>query len=81
MEKKMHCTGLWCTMNRDFNTEDCKLYDKCPQYTPKKDFTRLDAVIEIAEKEFNITDDKQKEKLRILFNAYVSAYMSLFCTL
>lgn len=81
MENKMPCSGKQCPMNYPFDVKSCKEYDKCRWYIPEKDFSRLDAVIELAEKEFDITDNKQKEKLKILFNAYVTAYLSIYCTI
>ncbi len=80
-EKKMPCSGLFCCINRNFEPSECLLYDECEFYTPEKDFSGLDAIIEMAEKEFNITSESQKKKLKILFNAYVAEYLAITCKL
>lgn len=115
-DNKIPCSGIHCSLNRNFKCEECQLYDECALYTPKKyicgkcgdklqidsigfyctrcgsyydkyakiegcvvryknDVSELDAVLEMTEKEFKIADDKQKKKLRILFDAY-AAYKS-----
>lgn len=80
MDKKMPCSGLFCVMNRNFNCENCKLYDDCPQYTPKTDYSGLNAVIDIAMKNFDI-DESRRNELNILFNSYVTQYLAIICRL
>lgn len=80
-KEKNPCSGVKCCMQRNFKPSECVLFDECQFYTPEKDFSGLDAIIEMAEKEFNITSENQKNKLRILLNAYVAEYLAITCKL
>lgn len=81
MMDKPKCSGVRCSMNRNFKAEECELLDQCDYYTPvfqSANMSGMDAVIDMAIKQFGI-DRAEKEKLRILFNAYVAEYMRVFC--
>ena len=76
--EKKHCSGIHCPMQHTtMNTKSCKCVDTCDWYTPVQDFNSMEAVIEIAAKQFGIVEDSDKQKLRILFNAYVVQYLSM----
>lgn len=79
--EKQHCSGTCCPMQyTTINIKSCKCVDTCDWYTPVRDFSSMEAVIEIAAKQFGIVDDSDKQKLRILFNAYVAQYLSMMTT-
>lgn len=76
--KKKNCSGAHCPMQHTtMSTKSCKCVDTCDWYTPVKDCSSMEAVIEIAAKQFGIVDDGGKQKLRILFDAYVAQYLSV----
>lgn len=78
MDKKIPCSGLFCEVQRNFKCENCTLYEDCPQYTPKPDYSGLDAVIDITMKNFDI-DKSRRNELSILFNSYVTQYIAITC--
>lgn len=78
--KKRPCSGTFCVMNRNFDASECKLVDECDHYMPLADMSGMEAVVDMAMLQFNI-DEKDRNKLEILFNAYVSQYMAEFCHL
>ena len=80
MSEKRKCSGIFCRMQRStINPAQCNCTETCPDFTPAADFSKMEAVIELAEKQFGIEDEKDKEKLRILFNAYVGQYVATCC--
>lgn len=78
--EKRPCSGTFCPMNRNCDSRECKLYSECDYYSPLADTSGMDAVIDMAMKQFEIAESNRK-KLEILFNSYVSQYMSIFGTL
>lgn len=56
--------------------DECKCTESCEWYTPVADFSGMELVVDIAAKQFGLESESDKQKLRILFNAYVSQYIS-----
>ena len=75
---KPKCSGTFCPFNRIGPASECKSIDDCDYYIPVADISGMEAVIDMAIKQFGI-DEAEKEKLRILFNAYIAEYMRVFC--
>ena len=76
-EKKRKCSGSRCPMQHNtVNVGDCQFTDTCEWYTPAADYSGMEDVIDMASKQFRIEGDSNKQKLRILFNAYVSQYVA-----
>lgn len=77
MSEKIKCSGIRCPMQHNtVSVETCQCTDTCPDYTPVADFSGMDAVVEMAAKQFGIENAKDKQKLKILFNAYVGQYVA-----
>lgn len=75
--KKRKCSGSRCPMQHGtVNVEECKCADACEYYTPVTDLSGMEAVIDMGIKQFGLESDSDKQKLRILFNAYVSQYVA-----
>lgn len=77
---KPKCSGTFCPFNRNYDASECNLAGNCDYYMPVADMSGMEAVIDMAIKQFCI-DESGREKLRILFNAYVAEYMRVFCRL
>lgn len=78
--KKRKCSGSRCPMqSTTMSVSECQCTDTCPDYTPLADFSGMDAVIDMAIKQFGLESDADKQKMRILFNAYVGQYISATC--
>lgn len=75
---KPKCSGTFCPLNHTVDISQCELYEKCEHYMPLADISGMEAVVDMTIKQFGI-DEAEKEKLRILFNAYVAEYMRVFC--
>lgn len=80
-ENKRPCSGTFCQMPSSHDKEKCKFIGECSDYTPLADTGGMEAVIDMAIKQFNLDDEKDRAKLHILFDAYVSQYMAAFCHL
>lgn len=78
MSEKPKCSGTLCPFNRIGPASECKPIDECKYYMPVADMSGMESVIDMAMKQFNI-DDPERQKLKILFDAYVSQYMATFC--
>jgi len=78
MEKKQQkCSGSLCPMQHgEINVDECECTDTCPYYMPITDFGGMEAVIDMAIKQFSLESDSDKRKLKILLNAYVSEYIA-----
>lgn len=79
-KQKRPCSGTFCPMNRNFDASECNLAGDCEYYMPMADMSGMEVVIDMAIKQFGI-EENQRNKLKILFNAYVSQYMAEFCRL
>lgn len=77
---KRKCSGTLCPMNRNFDASECNLAGECDYYTPLADTSGMESVVDMAIKQFRI-EEKDRKKLQILFNAYASEYMAVFCHL
>lgn len=78
--KKPKCSGSCCPMQHNtMNVSECKCTDTCEWYTPATDFSGMEAVIDMAIKQFGLESDEDKQKMRILFSAYVIQYISATC--
>lgn len=76
-EAKRKCSGSRCPMQAGkINVSECQCTDTCEWYTPAADFSDMETVIDMAVKQFGLESDGDRQKLRILFNAYVSAYVA-----
>lgn len=75
--KNRKCSGSKCPMQHStMNVGECKCTDTCEWYTPVSDFSGMEAVIDMAIKQFGLESDADKQKIRILFNAFVGQYIS-----
>lgn len=80
MSAKRKCSGTFCKIQHDtINVNECQCTETCPDFSPITDMSGMDAVIDMAAKQFGLEADNDRQKLRILFNAYVSQYMAVFC--
>lgn len=77
---KRPCSGTFCPMNRNFDVGKCNLAGECEYYMPLADTSRMESVIDMAIKIFDLKEE-DRHKLDILFNIYVSQYMAEFCCL
>lgn len=76
-ERKRKCSGRNCPMQHNtMNVGECKCTDTCEWYTPVADFSDMEAVLDMAVKQFDLKDECDKQKMHILLNAYVSAYVA-----
>lgn len=80
MSDKPKCSGTLCPFNRIGPASECKSTEGCEYYMPVADTSGMEAVIDMAISQFGI-EESDREKVRILFNAYVSEYMRVFCKL
>lgn len=79
--KTRKCSGSRCPMQHStMNVGECKCTDTCEWYTPVSDFSGMEAVIDMAIKQFGLESDADKQKIRILFNAYIVQYISATCS-
>lgn len=75
--KKRKCSGSRCPMQHNtVDVGECEYTDMCEYYTPVTDLSGMEAVIDMAIKQFGLESDSDKQKLRILFNAYVFQYVA-----
>lgn len=76
-EKKRKCSGARCPMQHNtVNVGECKCTDDCPWYTPVPSFDRMELVLDMAAECFGMKRDKEREMLKIFFNAYLSQYIA-----
>lgn len=76
-DKKRKCSGSHCPMQHNtIDVGECNFADTCEWYTPAADFSGMESVIDMAIKQFGLESDADKQKMQILFNAYVSQYIS-----
>lgn len=80
MSDKPKCSGTFCPLNYTVDISQCELYEKCEHYTPLADMSGMESVVDVAMKQFNI-EKSERQKLKILFDSYVSQYMATFCRL
>lgn len=72
---KLKCSGTFCHMAREYDTEACDLFGECEYYSPIADMSGAEEVIDMTMELFDIKDEDRK-KLEILFNAYVSQWQA-----
>lgn len=66
-DKKRKCSGSRCPMqSTTMNVSECQCTDTCPDYTPFMDFSGMDAVIDIAIKQFGLESDADRKKMQVL---------------
>lgn len=76
-DKKRKCSGSRCPMqSTTMSVSECQCTDTCPWYTPISSFDRMELVLDMAAEYFGMESDKEREILKIFFNAYLSQYIA-----
>lgn len=72
------CSGINCPMQSPFDPKKCNAMETCKNYTPVLDTSGMDAVVDLTIKAFGLKEE-DKQKLQIMFQAYVVEYTKLMC--